>query len=432
MISVSASHSWGNSWATWATGQCCWHSCSPDRDVVRPRRRSRPRASPGPAPRRAAASGSAAWMRVDALLEARRAGARANSATASSPPVSARNRSAWAARSSYCCSNWSRPASVSAKTLAGRPRPRRAADARARGPRPCRSRACGRGGGGRRPGSGRAARRATAAVLGPRSRIVRATRSRVGASRRVLRSAAHAMRVSHDFHNTIVPLMHAPLQIRLPLPRRPRAMPPSAGRRAARATRRRAAVLRLAGVSDASARRRGRGPADAYGDKVAVDGLDLTVERGSITAVLGPERRRQDHHAGDLRGVPPPPAGHGPGARPRPAGDRRRAAPPHRGDAAVRRRLDRRPRRGDAPPHRGAARAPAAGPDARRAARPRATAGARRTDGSPAASSSGSRSRWRVVGRPELLFVDEPTAGHGPAGAAGHVGRCSRSCAPTG
>ena len=25
-----------------------------------------------------------------------------------------------------------------------------------------------------------------------------------------------------------------------------------------------------------------------YGDKVAVDGLDLTVERGTITAVLGP------------------------------------------------------------------------------------------------------------------------------------------------
>ena len=29
MASVSASQSWGNSWATWETGQCCWHSCSP-------------------------------------------------------------------------------------------------------------------------------------------------------------------------------------------------------------------------------------------------------------------------------------------------------------------------------------------------------------------------------------------------------------------
>ena len=29
IASVSASHSCGNSWATWATGQCCWHSCSP-------------------------------------------------------------------------------------------------------------------------------------------------------------------------------------------------------------------------------------------------------------------------------------------------------------------------------------------------------------------------------------------------------------------
>lgn len=27
--SVSASHSWGNCSATWATGQWCWHSCSP-------------------------------------------------------------------------------------------------------------------------------------------------------------------------------------------------------------------------------------------------------------------------------------------------------------------------------------------------------------------------------------------------------------------
>ncbi len=29
IASVSASHSCGNSWATWETGQCCWHSCSP-------------------------------------------------------------------------------------------------------------------------------------------------------------------------------------------------------------------------------------------------------------------------------------------------------------------------------------------------------------------------------------------------------------------
>ena len=29
IAAVSASHSSGNSWATWETGQCCWHSCSP-------------------------------------------------------------------------------------------------------------------------------------------------------------------------------------------------------------------------------------------------------------------------------------------------------------------------------------------------------------------------------------------------------------------
>ena len=32
ITSVSASHSWGNSWATWATGQWCWHSWPPVRD----------------------------------------------------------------------------------------------------------------------------------------------------------------------------------------------------------------------------------------------------------------------------------------------------------------------------------------------------------------------------------------------------------------
>ena len=37
-----------------------------------------------------------------------------------------------------------------------------------------------------------------------------------------------------------------------------------------------------------------------------------------------------------------------------------------------------------------------------------------------------------VVGRPELVFVDEPTAGHGPAGPARPPGTCSTSCARDG
>ena len=36
-----------------------------------------------------------------------------------------------------------------------------------------------------------------------------------------------------------------------------------------------------------------------------------------------------------------------------------------------------------------------------------------------------------VVGRPELVFVDEPTAGTGPAGPARHLGAARPSCAPT-
>ena len=46
-----------------------------------------------------------------------------------------------------------------------------------------------------------------------------------------------------------------------------------------------------------------------YGAKTAVDGLSLTVETGSVTAILGPERGRQDHHRRDLRGLPPPHGG---------------------------------------------------------------------------------------------------------------------------
>ncbi len=32
-----------------------------------------------------------------------------------------------------------------------------------------------------------------------------------------------------------------------------------------------------------------------FGEHVAVDDLDLTVERGECFGLLGPERRRQDH-----------------------------------------------------------------------------------------------------------------------------------------
>ena len=118
IASVSASHSCGNSWATWATGQCCWHSCSPtglSRTVA-----AYPSAVNTWA-RISAEPSSGCSARIPSNLSRMNATRRvANSRTASSPPVSARNRSAWAARSSYCWSKPSRPDSVSANDL-GRP-----------------------------------------------------------------------------------------------------------------------------------------------------------------------------------------------------------------------------------------------------------------------------------------------------------------------
>ena len=101
--SVSASHSWGTSAATCATGQWCWQSCSPARPPI---------AGAGPAEALSAdgyAASASAWTRLARLPRAT-AGAYlrsrsdtclwANSAIASGPAVSARKRSALVARSS--------------------------------------------------------------------------------------------------------------------------------------------------------------------------------------------------------------------------------------------------------------------------------------------------------------------------------------------
>src|SRR4051812_18108370 len=101
--------------------------------------------------------------------------------TASSPPVSRRNRSAWTARSSYCWSKPSRPRSVSAKTLAGRPRPRWA---EARGSRASTAPSASSWSRWRRTAAGVRSSRSPSAAAGegPSARIGRATRCRVDRS----------------------------------------------------------------------------------------------------------------------------------------------------------------------------------------------------------------------------------------------------------
>lgn len=48
-----------------------------------------------------------------------------------------------------------------------------------------------------------------------------------------------------------------------------------------------------------------RGLVKRYGPKTAVDGLDLRVRTGAVTAVLGPNGAGEDHHHRNLRGLPP-------------------------------------------------------------------------------------------------------------------------------
>ena len=152
-----------------------------------------------------------------------------------------------------------------------------------------------------------------------------------------------------------------------------------------------------------------------YGEKTAVDGLDLHVQAGSITAVLGPNGAGKTSTIECCEGYRRPDAG----TRPRP-----RAWTRSRDAARLRPRIGVMlqsggvypavARGGDAAAHRQALRPPAGHRRAGRAAGPGLGCG--RT---PYRRLSGGQQQrlslaLAVVGRPELVFLDEPTAGLDP------------------
>ena len=163
-----------------------------------------------------------------------------------------------------------------------------------------------------------------------------------------------------------------------------------------------------------------------YGDVVAVDGLDLTIDRGTITAVLGPNGAGKTTTLETCEGYRRPQAGTVRVLGPRPV----RAAP------ALLPRIGVMLQQGGA----------WSGVHAMEMLRHVAALHAHPLDvdalGERLGLGACGRTPYRrlsggqqqrlglamaVVGRPELVFVDEPTAGHGPAGAAHHLGPAARA-----
>ncbi len=187
----------------------------------------------------------------------------------------------------------------------------------------------------------------------------------------------------------------------------------------------------------------GRGPRTVkrYGEIVAVDDVDLTVEAGDVFGYLGPNGAGKTTSLRMLLGLIRPTRGLGRALRPRPAGRRR---------AGARRR--RRLRRGAAllpVPHAAAGTSSCSPPTTARRTRRAIDEVLELVDLADRAKdrvggySHGMQQRLGIAAsllrQPRLLLLDEPTTGLDPAGMRdmrdarpaprrrGHHGRCSRA-----
>ena len=179
-----------------------------------------------------------------------------------------------------------------------------------------------------------------------------------------------------------------------------------------------------------------RGLRKTYGERTAVDGIDLDIPRGEVFALLGPNGAGKTTTVEILEGY-----------RRRDAGEVRVLGPrPGGRDAGVALPCRHRPAVGHRPRPSSRSR--------RRCATSRATTRTRGTPDEVIATvgltdsatqrvrllSGGQRRRLDValgiLGRPELLFLDEPTTGFDPVGTAAVLGprrgpratRARRSC----